>query len=181
MSTTVSAQKLKQYPDESHGTPLTKSQLFAGNSLADFYTVHRAAYPLPDSLAAEPVVQYCAADVVFEAGDSAQSVTKNFYVGALDSVTWTSSSNISIDPAGVASAQIGKGWVKKSITWQGIDLQRQYDINVLRATGIDTIQSNADGKLADPRIYGIDGRYLGTDVRNLPPGIYVRNGKKVRK
>lgn len=171
----------KQYPDVDHGIALSKEQLFAGTSMAAFYKTNRAAYPIPDSLAAEPVVRYCAADLAFEAGDSAQAVTQNFWVGALDSVEWTSSSNISIDPAGVASAHVGKGWVKKSITWQGIALSHQYDIDVLQDTGIGAIQSNDSDKNADRRIFGIDGRYLGTDLGNLPPGIYVRNGKKLVK
>ena len=31
----------------------------------------------------------------------------------------------------------------------------------------------------DNRIYGIDGRYLGTNLSLLRPGIYIVNGKKV--
>jgi hypothetical protein len=30
-------------------------------------------------------------------------------------------------------------------------------------------------------VWTLDGRYLGTDVRQLPPGIYIVNGRKVVK
>ena len=60
-------------------------------------------------------------------------------------------------------------------------MSHQYDIDVLQNTGIDAIQSNDSDRKADRRIFGIDGRYLGTDLGNLPPGIYVCNGKKLVK
>ena len=51
------------------------------------------------------------------------------------------------------------------------------------ATGIDgvTVQPDAAGKLADRRIYSIDGRYVGTDATQLPKGMYIRGGKKFIK
>lgn len=33
----------------------------------------------------------------------------------------------------------------------------------------------------DDRIYSIDGRYLGTNLNDLPKGLYIRNGKKAIK
>ena len=38
------------------------------------------------------------------------------------------------------------------------------------------INDNSDN---DNRIYSIDGRYLGTNLSLLRPGIYIVNGKKV--
>lgn len=166
------------YPDTAHGIPVTIDQLMAGEGLADLYVINRAAYPVPDSLIGEPIARYYAASLAFAPGDSAMGVTQNFYVGALDSVAWTSSDNISIDATGTATAQVGNGWVKKSISWNGIDLERQYAINVLETTGINGINTNGSDNAIDKRIYSIDGRYMGTDASVLPSGIYIQGGKK---
>lgn len=51
------------------------------------------------------------------------------------------------------------------------------------ATGIDgvTVQPGVADKLADNKIYSIDGRYVGTDATQLPKGMYIRGGKKFIK
>lgn len=36
-------------------------------------------------------------------------------------------------------------------------------------------------KSSDNRIYGIDGRYAGTDINALPKGIYIKGGRKIVK
>lgn len=48
------------------------------------------------------------------------------------------------------------------------------------STGIDNITSDSN-KINDGRIYSIDGRYVGNDMKLLKKGIYIVNGKKVLK
>lgn len=43
------------------------------------------------------------------------------------------------------------------------------------AAGISTMPAPTS---SSPRIYAIDGRYVGTDATTLPPGLYIRQGKK---
>ena len=44
-----------------------------------------------------------------------------------------------------------------------------------KAAGVKTIETA--GK-RDDHIYAIDGRYMGTDIAKLPPGLYIRQGRK---
>ena len=46
------------------------------------------------------------------------------------------------------------------------------------ATGIASISSAAADSKA---VYSLDGRYMGTDLRLLPHGLYIVGGKKVVK
>ena len=49
------------------------------------------------------------------------------------------------------------------------------DNNVLynsTATGIATLKTT-DSKVADRRVYSIDGRLLGTDINAMPKGLYI--------
>ena len=41
-----------------------------------------------------------------------------------------------------------------------------------------TVLPGVADKLADNKIYSIDGRYVGTDATQLPKGMYIRGGKK---
>lgn len=50
-------------------------------------------------------------------------------------------------------------------------------MNYKEPTSIDGI--TVDGKVEDNRVFSIDGRYLGNDLKALKKGIYIRNGKKV--
>lgn len=43
------------------------------------------------------------------------------------------------------------------------------------AAGIRTVESTAT---RDPRIFSIDGRYMGTDAARLPRGLYIKGGRK---
>ena len=57
------------------------------------------------------------------------------------------------------------------------------DNNVLdnsTATGIATLKTT-DSKVADRRVYSIDGRLLGTDINAMPKGLYIVGGRKVVK
>ena len=47
-------------------------------------------------------------------------------------------------------------------------------------TGINSVVNNVE-KVADNKIYSIDGRYVGTDKAVLPNGLYIQNGKKFIK
>ena len=47
-------------------------------------------------------------------------------------------------------------------------------------TGISNI-STSTSKENNGRVYTIDGRYVGTSLENLAPGIYIQNGRKVVK
>ena len=53
-----------------------------------------------------------------------------------------------------------------------------YDDSDIVATGITTINgvSTANGK-----VYDLNGRYVGTSLDNLAPGLYIQNGRKVVK
>ena len=44
-------------------------------------------------------------------------------------------------------------------------------------TGIDAVSATPDSQ--QHRVYSIDGRYVGTDLRQLGHGLYIVNGKKV--
>lgn len=46
-------------------------------------------------------------------------------------------------------------------------------------SGIENISN--DKKDTNSPLYTIDGRYMGTDIRLLPPGLYIKDGKKVMK
>lgn len=65
---------------------------------------------------------------------------------------------------------IVKNYITERIAW--IDNKLGFD-----ASGINEI--NAVQTDADNRIYSLDGRYLGTDTRLLPKGVYIRNGRKL--
>jgi hypothetical protein len=47
-------------------------------------------------------------------------------------------------------------------------------------TGISNI-STSTSKENNGKVYTIDGRYVGTSLENLAPGIYIQNGRKVVK
>lgn len=49
------------------------------------------------------------------------------------------------------------------------------------STAIKGIDAGSASKVADNRIYTIDGRYAGTDIGVLPDGIYIKNGRKIVK
>ncbi len=46
-----------------------------------------------------------------------------------------------------------------------------------KSTGIDTVYAKTGG-VATGKVYGLDGRYLGTTTCGLSKGVYVVNGKK---
>lgn len=48
-------------------------------------------------------------------------------------------------------------------------------------TGIGTTIAGVNNATGSHRIYSISGQYMGTDLRTLPRGIYIVNGKKVVK
>jgi hypothetical protein len=47
-------------------------------------------------------------------------------------------------------------------------------------TAIKGITVN-DLTAGDGKIYSINGEYIGTDINNLAPGLYIKNGKKFIK
>ena len=47
-------------------------------------------------------------------------------------------------------------------------------------TGIDNIVNKVE-KVADNKIYSIDGRYVGTDKEALANGLYIQDGRKFIK
>lgn len=49
-------------------------------------------------------------------------------------------------------------------------------LNKFSTDGIDSIEKSYTGK--DIKIYSIDGRYMGTNLNQLPKGIYILNKKK---
>ncbi|MGM9713450.1 MAG: M6 family metalloprotease domain-containing protein [Prevotella sp.] len=46
-------------------------------------------------------------------------------------------------------------------------------------TGIGGVADDAAAGSDDGRIYTIDGRYAGQDIKTLPKGLYVKNGRKI--
>lgn len=47
-----------------------------------------------------------------------------------------------------------------------------------QASGIDNVNVNNVTKIADNKVYSIDGRYVGNTTDNLSKGLYIMNGKK---
>jgi immune inhibitor A len=45
------------------------------------------------------------------------------------------------------------------------------------SVGIDDVE-NEQQSVNDPRVFTIDGRYLGTEVTATFRGVYIQNGKK---
>ena len=48
---------------------------------------------------------------------------------------------------------------------------------VVGTVGIDDVEAEHPG-INDPRVFTLDGRYLGTEVPATFRGIYLQNGKK---
>ncbi|MGG6545683.1 UNVERIFIED_CONTAM: leucine-rich repeat domain-containing protein [Prevotella sp. 15_C9] len=50
-----------------------------------------------------------------------------------------------------------------------------------QAMGINNVTGNTDAQKGAQRIYTMDGRYVGTNLDNLPSGMYIVQGKKILK
>ena len=48
-------------------------------------------------------------------------------------------------------------------------------------SGVEEIEDETLNEAADNRIFNLQGVYVGNDLESLPSGIYIVNGKKVRK
>ena len=57
------------------------------------------------------------------------------------------------------------------------------EVKVLNPAATTSVNNAVSRPLSRNRegVWSLDGRYLGTDVRQLPPGIYIVNGRKVVK
>jgi len=44
---------------------------------------------------------------------------------------------------------------------------------------IDANDNTSDNRIADKKVYTIDGRLAGTSLEGLRPGIYIQNNKKI--
>ena len=153
---------------------LTTAQLYNATALGDHYAYNRAAYPVLKSIEEKAVMNFFAADTLFAEGDDASHVTKPFYVGNLDSVSWTSSPNITIAD-GVASGTVGKGWVKKTTTFKGMTYEKTYEVNITMTTGINAIETADNGELDKTKpMYNVSGQRVNSDYR----GVVIQKGKK---
>ena len=45
-------------------------------------------------------------------------------------------------------------------------------------TGIVDVNTNENAGVNNNKVYGINGQYIGTSLKNLPKGIYIMNGQK---
>lgn len=145
--------------------------------LGDHFAYNRAAYPVIKTIEEPAVQNFFAADTLFIGNDDAQHVTQKFYVGALDSVEWTSSPNIVISDNGEATGiQAGTGWVKKSVSFKGVNFEKQYDVNIVTTTGINEININADDTGLDRNkpMYNVAGQQVGKDYQ----GVVIQKGHK---
>lgn len=57
------------------------------------------------------------------------------------------------------------------------------EVKVVNPAATTSVNNAASRPLSRNRqgVWSLDGRYLGTDIRQLPPGIYIVNGRKVVK
>lgn len=165
--------------DEVTGAVALPTTSLYDTNISDHFVINRAAYPTLKNIEEPEVQNFFAADTLFQGTDNAQNVTKEFYVGNLKGVTWTSSPNIIITD-GVAVGTAGKGWVKKSLTFKGVNFEKQYDVNIVVTTGIDNINIESDSNRLDTDrpMYNTIGQRVGKNYR----GVVVQNGRKyIRK
>lgn len=73
----------------------------------------------------------------------------------------------------------GKGNVSISFAPSRRFFLDEVSVVVPVATGITGVRTDRRNVSVMPRIYSVDGRYMGTDADRLPRGIYIVNGKKI--
>ena len=159
---------------------LTSPELFNATGLGDHYKFVRAAYPTLKAIKEPAVGNFYAAQVLFLQGEDSLHIRSPFYVGQLDSVTWTSSDNIAISDHGIAQGmKEGAGWVKKTTTFHGKTYERTYNLNVEVATGIRNVNvdDEADGLDVTKPMYNLAGQRVSRTYR----GVVVQRGKKYIK
>lgn len=157
-----------------HASGLSTSDMYDAVGLGDHYAYNRAAYPVLKNIEEKAVMNFFAADTLFQAGDDANHVTRKFYVGNLEGVEWTSSPNIVITD-GVANCMPGKGWVKKTVNFKGFTFEKRYEVNVATATGINDVEA-ADASQLDPTkpMYNVAGQQVDRNYH----GVVIQRGKK---
>lgn len=74
----------------------------------------------------------------------------------------------------------GNGYTNLTLTTNGRLWINEVSATAMLETGIDNVVSN-NARPADNRIYTLGGQYVGTQLSNLPKGIYVMGGKKIVK
>lgn len=74
----------------------------------------------------------------------------------------------------------GNGYTNLIFTTNGRLWINEVSATAMLETGIDNVVSN-NARPADNRIYTLGGQYVGTQLSNLPKGIYVMGGKKIVK
>lgn len=74
----------------------------------------------------------------------------------------------------------GNGYTNLTLTTNGRLWINEVSATAMLETGIDNVVSN-NASPADNRIYTLGGQYVGTQLSNLPKGIYVMGGKKIVK
>ena len=61
--------------------------------------------------------------------------------------------------------------------WNNVTPRVQFAVAALESTGVSTIETSS----GTPVVYNLQGMRIATPVDQLPKGIYIINGKKVKK
>ena len=73
------------------------------------------------------------------------------------------------------------GKIRVNVSVEGVDTPYTVELGTeATATSVDDLAywPAAGDTLADNRIYGLGGEYLGTDCSKLVGGVYIQNGRK---
>lgn len=134
-------------------------------SLADYYTLHVDLYPLEDMQIAISLL--------------GTNGTSNAKTVALSANQWNS---VEIPLSDLKSDQFNIAEVA-GVTFSEGNGQMLYLDNVYfsktPSSGIDSLKPGI--VTSSSNVYSLDGRLVGTNLRNLPKGVYIVNNKKVVK
>ena len=124
---------------------LAKTDMGNGWTAGDDYTL-----PIPTTQISEPYALINAVTIAFAEGDSKNSITKDFFVGAPEGVNWTSSvANISF--SGFNALFDDKECIgKATLTATAGELNKTFEINCNKPSGINDI---LNGKIVVKEVY----------------------------
>ena len=112
------------------------------------WTKRSNCYPVMSNLADTAVVKFYSAALVLDSLDTRSQVSKGFYVGVPEGVTWTVSSNLHLDSNGrVVLANLNAGDVATlKVTLDGNEaFSREYEIILIQvASGTEQIDAEKE-------------------------------------
>ena len=150
---------------DSLGKGLTRAQLLKA-ALGGSYAYRKACLPTFAFMDSVPVAAFHAAHIEFADGDTQDNVSKEFHVGLMPGVEWTSSDELFIDADGmVGSRNVARGWVKATVAEPA--LEKQFDVDV-KFSYVDSVEQDSREIL---RIEYYD--FTGLPLREAPAGTPV--------